>query len=135
MGEFRIHWSQALHSTYDQHVPWFAYTHIGSVYLLIQAISHVVTTDTCIHGLNTNIRLSFIEYNLLERGKDTQTPLSAVSLGSNENSDARACDENSESKKINDRFSEVSGFVFKSWCDGAKEQIYIHNLGKEKDRK
>ena len=59
----------------------------------------------------------------VERGKDDQTPLADVIFGNNDNSDARARNENSESANSNGKFLEVFGFVFKSWCDGAKEQI------------
>ena len=46
-----------------------------------------------------------------------------MSLGRNENSDARARDENSKSANLNDKFLKVFRFVFKSLCDGAKDQI------------
>ena len=41
--------------------------------------------------------------------------------GSNQNSDARARDENSESANLNDKFSEVFGFVFRSWSEEATD--------------
>ena len=68
---------------------------------------------------------------MLERGKDTKIPLATVSLGSDEislgsdeSSDACPCVMRIRRAQIQMKsFLEVFGFAFKSWCDGAKEQI------------
>ena len=60
----------------------------------------------------------FEQVRVLERGEDAQTPLAAVSLGSNEI--GLVSDEKSKSANLNGKFSEVYGFIFKSWCDRAK---------------
>ena len=44
-----------------------------------------------------------------------------ISHGSNQNSDARASNENSKSANLNDKFLEVFGFVFRSWSEGATD--------------
>ena len=78
----------------------------------------------------------FEQGRVLEYGKDAQTPLADVhdahnsvspggnwmSLGSNENSDAQR-DENSVS--TDNKFSEVFGFIFRSWYGGETEQLEL----------
>ena len=70
----------------------------------------------------------FEQGRVLERGKDAQTPLAAVSLrsnemslGSNENLDARSRDENLA--RADNKFLEVVWFVFRSWCNNTTEKI------------
>ena len=61
-------------------------------------------------------------HNPVSHGNRVSPVNDEMSFGdSNQNSDARARDENSKSVNLNDKFSEVFGFVFRSWSEGATD--------------